>query len=573
MTSKQPIRTVGALAVALAVLAGCAGPVSPGDSRSGAGPEPPRVTKSVVMGMSGVPFTWGEMAANGNRFWNPTYTAMHDWLTMITNNGQVVPRLATEVISQERGTWRILPDGRMETTWKLRQGVTWHDGQPFTARDVVFGWQVQRDPNIPFSNPRIPRMIDRMEAPDDYTVIWYWSQIFPFANAMEAKDLEVYPAHILGPEYAKGDPTTFLGHPFWTSGFVGLGPFSMDEYVDGSHIVLRAYEKYYGGRAKVDRIEVRIYSDGNVVIAAFLGGEIDIFPSQSSLLRLEVLRTLDEAWKANGGGRLVYNHAGQFNRASVNLRNPFIGGDANVRVRHALLHAMDRPGLVDVLTFNGKIADVWEPPTARHFDIIMANAPRYPYDPQRARAIFEEAGWRGGPDGRLRNAAGQTLDLQYRGTDANQISIVGASWRAVGVNVEESVTSRAQAQDIRFAAEIPGVEGTGGGSGPTTMERNFSTKQIPSEENRFTGGNTSRYIKPAVDQLIDRFWVTIDQQEQWRIEGEIARQVLTDLPIFPLYWDSKAAPVRDRLVGIHEFDGTYTGLYETWNVTEWDVVR
>src|SRR5207249_510570 len=141
-----------------------------------------------------------------------------------------------EQVSQEKGTWRVFPDGRMETTWKLREGVTWHDGTPFTARDVIFGWQVDRDPNITFSNPRIPRMIDRMEATDDHTIIGYWSTLYPFANGIEIKEIEIYPAHLLEAEYLKGDGAAFIGLPYWTSGFVGLGPYMISDYAEGSHI-------------------------------------------------------------------------------------------------------------------------------------------------------------------------------------------------------------------------------------------------------------------------------------------------------------------------------------------------
>jgi len=97
--------------------------------------------------------------------------AVNQFLATTTANGSPEPRLLAELPSIERGTWKTLPDGGMETTLKLRPDVRWHDGRAFTAEDVIFSWQVNRDPDVPNSNQAVVRLINGMEARDATTIV------------------------------------------------------------------------------------------------------------------------------------------------------------------------------------------------------------------------------------------------------------------------------------------------------------------------------------------------------------------------------------------------------------------
>src|ERR1044071_7835113 len=94
--------------------------------------------KSFVMAISAEPSTLGPFQDGGTSHQGPVYQVLHDFLVIHGDQGQGIAHLAEERPSQAKGTWRVAPDGTMETTWRLRRGVKWHDGTEFTARDVVF---------------------------------------------------------------------------------------------------------------------------------------------------------------------------------------------------------------------------------------------------------------------------------------------------------------------------------------------------------------------------------------------------------------------------------------------------
>src|SRR5262249_45127714 len=159
---------------------------------------------------------------------------------------------------------KILPDGRMETTWKLRPGVLWHDSAPFTASDVAFTFQAGKD--LPqFRNPGY-KWAERIDTPDSQTVVVTWAQ--PFINADRlfgpGPDTGTYvtplPEHLLGPTFAQ-DKDKIADLPYWGGDFVGTGPFRVRELVPGNHILLDANEQYALGRPKLDQIEVKFIAD------------------------------------------------------------------------------------------------------------------------------------------------------------------------------------------------------------------------------------------------------------------------------------------------------------------------
>src|SRR5207249_7303185 len=106
-------------------------------------------------------------------------------------------RLLDELPSFDRGTWRLLDDGSMETTWKLRSAAVWHDGTAFSADDVLFSFQVYRDPDVPNSRQNIVRLIAGMTQADPKTVVVKWGEAYPYADRLETRELLILPAHVL----------------------------------------------------------------------------------------------------------------------------------------------------------------------------------------------------------------------------------------------------------------------------------------------------------------------------------------------------------------------------------------
>ena len=133
---------------------------------------------------------------------------------------QSLPRLNTD-------SWKVSPDGRMETTYRLRPGLTWHDGQPLTAGDFVFGRSVRAAiTDWGLENPSTEaRQIEDLLAPDPLTIVVRWKQIYLEA---ETAGLTPFPEHILAGLLQQGVPEAFASHPHWTTAYIGAGPFRLE---------------------------------------------------------------------------------------------------------------------------------------------------------------------------------------------------------------------------------------------------------------------------------------------------------------------------------------------------------
>ena len=203
---------VASLAV---LLVGCApaAPAGRGESpASRAAAEPKRITAGIM----GNPHTLYNKLNISNGV--PGIDALQDLvganLAIVDPDGQLRPWLAQEVPTIENGLWKLSPDGRMETTWKIKPNARWHDGAPFTAEDVLFSARLARDRELPqFRNPDYD-LVEAIDAPDPYTVIVRWRQ--PYFAGDQPFDAPL-PVHILQ-EASVTEKADFVNLPFWTEG-------------------------------------------------------------------------------------------------------------------------------------------------------------------------------------------------------------------------------------------------------------------------------------------------------------------------------------------------------------------
>lgn len=156
--------------------------------------------------------------------------------------GAVHPLLAVGVPQLNTDNWRIFPDGRMETTWKLRPSLTWRDGAGLTAEDVVFAWRVYAARGLGIFNPQPQDRIHEALAPDPQTIVFRWSSPYPDASPMSSDEFPPLPRHLLMPAFAayEQDPGTrdaFVNHRYWTSDYVGAGAFRLDRLEPGAPLL------------------------------------------------------------------------------------------------------------------------------------------------------------------------------------------------------------------------------------------------------------------------------------------------------------------------------------------------
>jgi peptide/nickel transport system substrate-binding protein len=498
--------------------------------------------------------------------------AVHRKLATLDERGEVHPQLALNLPSREAGTWLVRPDGTMQTTYQLRRNVTWHDGEPLTANDFLFGLTVTTDPDLPLSQGRASSpFIDHMTTPDDFTLVIEWSQTYPFANAIVDDDLGPLPTHLIESVY-KSDKERFAILPYFTTEFVGVGPYRVADWVRGSHLVLKAYDRFFGGRAKIDTITVHFLLSSPTAIASLLAGTLD--GTIPATIDFQEAMFVKSEWERAGKKPVLVPQSVHWRTMGFQFRPEVaIPRDLlDVRVRRALLHAVDRKAIVDTL-FDGTapISDVFMPPDDLRWDWVKDAVTTYAYDPRRAEDLLGQAGWRRGADGQMLTSTGERANLAEWTTTGyeTEVAIMADNWKAIGISADQIVLSTGQAQDRQYVAGFPGVMTT---TFPISFQHwveRHGTAFCPTEANHWAGFNRGCYSNPERDRVTSALKVAIEPAEQRVLYRELARIESEDLPALPLYFNVQITIFRDGVTGVKR--NTSPKTTAMWQVEEWDV--
>lgn len=484
-----------------------------------------------------------------------------------TQEGALRPQLAEAVPSLENGLWKLLPDGRMEITWKIRSGAVWHDGTPFTSDDLVFTARTGEDRQVPGFYNVIYSMIEGVAAPDRATFVATWTGPFVNANQLftRLRGLPL-PKHILEVPYEE-TKAGIVDHPYWGIEFVGTGAFKLRELVRGSHLILDAHDQFVLGRPKIDVIEVKFTPDANVMITTLLAGAAEI--TLGARISIDQAVQIQDSWR---DGTMVFLPGGWV-VAMPQFINPIPPLLLDVRMRRALLHAIDRQVIVDgILYGKTEICDIVVSPRERDFKDIESAIVRYPYDPQRAAQLFESLGYTRGPDGMLRDAAGQRLTIEARtnnqlDTQVKTHAVVSDFWKRAGVTIDEVVYGQQRVADREYRHTRTGFEILGFGLDPGDFA-NFHTRQIPSAETRWFGQNRTRYSNPEYDSLVDSFFVTIPRPARMEVLRKIVQHYSEQLVLLPLAYNTAHIAIGSRFKNV---TGQGPNTTEGWNVEQWEL--
>ncbi|MEA2642687.1 MAG: peptide/nickel transport system substrate-binding protein, partial [Chloroflexota bacterium] len=349
------------LFVGLITLSACAAPQSQPSSAPASGatnaPEA-RAPKVLTLGILREPKTLvgviGSLPRTGGAH-NPRFIA-HNLLVAPDEHGAYQPQLASAKPSVEAGTWQVNPDGSMDTTWKLRPNVLWHDGTPFTASDLVFSFDAKKDP-IACCPAGRPELMQSASAPDPLTFVIHWSQVN--ADADQAQEIEPWPRHILEPLFL-GDKEGFVNSPWFTSAFVGLGPYRLVRWDQGSLMELARFDGYFRGRPPLDTVIVRFLDDPNALVAGILSGAVDAVLSPA--LSVDTALEVRQRWEGTGN-EVRFSPGDNFENIQIQYRPDYArptNGLAVKQVRQAFFQAIDRQTLVDVVSHGvSPVADSW----------------------------------------------------------------------------------------------------------------------------------------------------------------------------------------------------------------------
>ncbi len=549
------------------LVAGCASPsASPSSPSSGSATDAPARAKRITVALMGQPSAFVarfNMTSNTVPGVSNLEQLVNASLSELNRDRALQPQLAEAVPSVENGLWKLFPDGRMETTWRIREGARWHDGTPFTSDDLVFTTTVDQNKDVPILKPVGYSWVEQVEAVDPRTVRVTWSQPYIAADTMfTAGFASPLPKHILGEVYA-ADISRFLASPYWGEEFVGTGPFRLRQWVPGSFYKLGANDDFVLGRPRLDEIEVRFIPDMDTLMTNLVAGSVDLTLSRG--FTAEGWLQLKEQWP---NGKMDID-MGSYISAMPQFVNPSPPIIANAEFRRALIYGLDRQQLVDTLEGGlSRIADVYIGPQYAEYAAVIDAVPKYRYDPRQAAQMIENLGYRRGSDAAYRDGSGERLVIELRshGSPIGEKTVVAVAdlWTRMGVTTDPVIVTEARMRDREYAATFPGYSILKQNDAPDAITR-FHSKQALLPETRFVGTNYPRYMNPEFDALIERYSLTIPFDERMQVLRQLARHLHEEAIVSTLFYDPDITVMNGRLQNVGAWSSSI------WDVTRWDV--
>lgn len=519
------------LVTSLAVIAGSTGLLWLSTSRSGASPEPavlvatpqpsatattaPTATATVaptyggryVEGLVGRPTTLNPLFASTS-VERDIAGIVFEGLTWVDGTGRAHPQLAED--------WSVSDDG-LQYTFALRQDVQWHDGQPFTADDVLFTVRLVQSPDFP-GNTSLAMFWRgvRVDVVDRYTVTF--TLLEPFSPLPNYASLPILPAHLLRgvlPEDLPDDPFNLAP--------VGTGPFRFERYdAEEGVLSLSRFDRYYGQRPYLDTVEFRFFESTEALVEAFRDGQVDgmgVVP-----------------WEVIAGGvdlgtdaRIYAPVLSGMTALFLNHRTQFF---SDLRVRQALAYAIDREGIARSVLFNQV-----EPGTGPISVVSWAYSPiTTTVDRERARALLDDAGWvdRDGDGIRENQGVAFRFTVLVNAEDTQRLAVaqaLSAQLQEVGIAATvQAVPSAALQQSLmsrQFSAAVFGWVPTSGD--PDCLELWHSSQAE-------TGLNFSGFRNQAVDTLLLQARQARSEEERRSLYTEFQRVFSEQVPAIVLYY-------------------------------------
>ncbi|HVA38071.1 MAG TPA: ABC transporter substrate-binding protein [Candidatus Dormibacteraeota bacterium] len=398
-----------------------------------------------------------------------------DPLVNVGGHFQPIPWLAT--------SWSSGP-AHLHWTVHLRRGVTFSDGAPFTSKDVVFSYDTYLNPKVGFPYQGQFAYIKKVTALGPYTVRFDLSQ----TNALfvaEGLNLPILPQHILGKiPPAQMHSSGFGEHP------VGTGPYTLVRWRHDDELIFQRNPHWWHGLPRIPRIEIRVVLNSQSESEAMENGNADFYDG---------IPTSSYALLRGDDPNLTYVHLPDLYSVFLET-NDALPGLRDVRVRQAMIYGWDREALVKGLLHGDAIVATGIVPHGLP-EWYDPNVKRYPYDPAKARALLEAAGWRMGSGG-IRERDGKplrfTLLMPNAGAAAADLGAdYQADMRAIGIAIDVKMLDYATfIEDLDKSDFQIAYTGWGGTTDPDEFTF-LDSSQFPP-----TGNNAGHYVNHAVDRVL-----------------------------------------------------------------------
>jgi peptide/nickel transport system substrate-binding protein len=414
--------------------------------------------------------------------------------------------------------WEI-PDPRTYI-FHLRQGIRFHDGRPLTSRDVKWTLDSVRDGSLITLKTTTYKLVDHVEVPDESTVVIHLSEpdgtlLYNVSNG--AFGIVPY-----------GSDKQFSRNP------IGSGPFRFVSQDPDSQVVLQRNDSYWRQRPQIERVRLTIVPDATTRALELRKGSADISPSGS--LSADMMGTLRHdrnlQIEQQPGTVMAY--------LAFNLRDPIL---QDVRVRQALAYAIDRGTMLHYLFGDqGRLADSVLPP--QHW-AYSGDVAHYPYDPQKANALLDSAGYH-----RAKNGIRFHLTMKTSTEETTRLlaAVLQQQLQRVGIALDirsfEFATFYADVTKGSF--QLYSLRWIGGNEDPDIFYYAFHSSSFPPKH-----ANRSYYVNPEMDRLIEAGRSTLDQQKRKQIYAQVQQILARDLPYINLWYFDNVVVHSVRVRNLH----------------------
>jgi peptide/nickel transport system substrate-binding protein len=444
--------------------------------------------------------------------------------------------------------WDI-SDDNLKIRFYLRKDVKWQDGIPFTAKDVEFTYKLIIDPKTPTAYASDFLRVKEFRVLDPYTVEVMYEK--PYAPALGSWGQSMLPAHLLEGQDVNQSP--LKRNP------VGTGPYKFSEWKTGERIVVDSNHDYFEGRPYIDRVMTRVIPDLATMFLELKAGRLDLM----TLTPLQYRRQTDTAWFGANFARYKYIGFG-YTYLGYNLKDWKF---QDKKVRQALTTAIDRESIVQgVLLGLGQPAYTPYKPDTFWYN---PNVKKFPYDPEKAKEMLAEAGWKDTDGDGILRKDGKPFEFTIITNQGNELrknaaTIIQRDLKRVGIKVSIRVLEWAAflknfINKRNYEACLLGWQ-----TGPEPNQIDIWNSEKIGE----TQLNFITYQNPEVDKLLDEGASTYNRDQRKKYYDEFQAIIAEDQPYTFLYVGDTLPIISARFHGI---EPAPSGI--SYNFIEWYVPK
>ena len=439
----------------------------------------------------------------------------------------------------------VLAEGMPELTsedpmvleYKLKEGLTWSDGEPLTSEDAKWTFEqlVNPDNNIAVRDGWDD--ISEFETPDERTVRMTFETPYAPWRDLLADNYPIFPKHVYeGKDFNKA----------LNSEIVGSGPFKFKEWKKGESLTVVRNENYWGEKAGLDSVTYRFITDTNTLITSLQAGEVQFINPPPDIGLQEKLEGVEGAEVKIGTGGVIWE--------AIHFQTENI---PNLKMRQAIAYGINRQQILEQILKGvvGPLESVLMPEQTPYYAPAWE---MYTHDPERASQLVNEA-----------KAAGASTTIQFSTTSDNALretlqEIVQQQLKDVGITIQinnESATTYFAKTTVEGNFEMG--EWAWLATPDPSLTSLFSSKAIPP-----AGENYYRYKNEQATQWMEESDETLDQAQRAELLQQVQEQMAEDLPILPMYQRPQYTAFTENLTGVDP-NPSLAGPY--WNMGEWSL--